>query len=146
METRLVKKSSSYHKLEKTHSIKSDNRLMITHQKIRCKAKIRFSTTNQRTMQSDHQKYKRLLSVSTYNKSMVGSNRLHQKSNMGLIDSRTRKINRKKKGSKLPLILSAGIAITLSASAIVTVPSPFNYIIAIAICGPLSASILGLKK
>ena len=48
--------------------------------------------------------------------------------------------------SKLPLVLSAGIASALIATSMLTMPEPFNYIIAIAICGPLSASIMGLKK
>ena len=47
--------------------------------------------------------------------------------------------------SKLPLVLSAGIAATLITSSLVALPSPFSYIIAIAIAGPLSASLLGLR-
>lgn len=54
--------------------------------------------------------------------------------------------NKTKQKSKLPLVLSAGIAATLIASSILILPNPVNYIIAIAICGPLSASILGLRK
>lgn len=54
--------------------------------------------------------------------------------------------NKTKQKSKLPLVLSAGIATTLIISSILTLPNPFNYIIAIAICGPLSASMLGLRK
>ena len=51
-----------------------------------------------------------------------------------------------KQKSRLPLVLSAGIATTLIISSILALPNPFNYIIAIAICGPLSASLLGLRK
>ena len=44
------------------------------------------------------------------------------------------------------LILSAVISAGLAITAVITIPNPFNYIIALAICGPLSASLLGLKN
>ncbi len=57
-----------------------------------------------------------------------------------------KKATKQKQKSKLPLVLSAGIATTLIISSILALPNPFNYIVAIAICGPLSASLLGLRK
>lgn len=57
-----------------------------------------------------------------------------------------KKTTKQKQKSRLPLVLSAGIATTLIISSIFALPNPFNYIVAIAICGPLSASLLGLRK
>ena len=51
-----------------------------------------------------------------------------------------------KRNKKSSLVIVAGISITLIISSVLLVPDPFNYIIAIAICGPLSASMLGLKQ
>lgn len=56
------------------------------------------------------------------------------------------KIKTQRQKSKLPLVLSASIATTLMITSLLTLPAPFNYIIAIAIAGPLSASLLGLKR
>ena len=46
---------------------------------------------------------------------------------------------------KIYLILSAGVAFTLMIASLLAMPDPFNYIIAIAVAGPLSACLLGLK-
>lgn len=54
-------------------------------------------------------------------------------------------INLKFKNTKIPLVLSACTAIILIVASLIFVPTPFNYIMALAICGPLSACILGLK-
>ena len=48
--------------------------------------------------------------------------------------------------SKIPLILSLGVTTTLLITSLFALPNPINYIIAIAIAGPLSASLLGLKR
>ena len=48
--------------------------------------------------------------------------------------------------SKLPLFLSTCIIFSLIATSLVGLPPPYSYIMTIALSGPLSASILGLRK
>ena len=48
--------------------------------------------------------------------------------------------------SKLPLILSMVAAISLMIPAFILMPEPYNYIVCLAIAGPLSACIIGLKN
>ncbi len=49
-------------------------------------------------------------------------------------------------GSRLPLFLTIGITISLIGASLIGLPQPYNFIASLAIAGPLSASILGLRK
>ena len=51
-----------------------------------------------------------------------------------------------KLNKKSPLVLIAVVSTSLIISSVILLPNPFSYITAIAICGPLSASLLGLKQ
>ena len=48
--------------------------------------------------------------------------------------------------SKLPLILAMVVAISLMIPAFIYMPEPYNYYVCLAIAGPLSAAIMGLKN
>jgi hypothetical protein len=52
----------------------------------------------------------------------------------------------KVKKSRLPLTLSLGIISAMMGVAFVGLPSPYNYMAILAMAGPLSASILGLRR
>ena len=60
--------------------------------------------------------------------------------------AQSHKIQVKKQKSKIPLFLSAGITSSLIITSLMALPPPFNYIASIALAGPLSASIMGLRK
>ena len=62
------------------------------------------------------------------------------------IPNQNDKVVTSREKSRIPLVLSAGVAATMMATSLAMLPNPYNYIIAIAIAGPLSASLFGLKR